>query len=385
MNLLKNDTLEPPPGSKVHDGIILLVTLIAGSVLTILARSGLQQAEALRIHERQTAVTQAVANTLATELTRTTEAVRNAGLMIEANPQLTREQFNRHMQNVVENQLSVNLIEWQPIVPASELAKFEAEARMSGLPDFRVVQPDASGKDWEPVHGRSEYLPVRYFWPETYRTGGLDISFSPERMASKLQSRALRLPVASGVFDFIKEGKTKSGTLAMAISTAVFGEDKNAIGYLAAVVDVTTMFQSATRLADNAKFDMLVFAPGTAEDAPIYTSLGADSDLKQTSTNLRVATVDDPSATVEVARQSWRLVLHPRPAFYAKVQEYGSLLAFVAGTAVTLLLMFYLYQIQNSRRTIERAESLMRIARQGQELLSNQLLEAQRIAHVGSW
>jgi CHASE1-domain containing sensor protein len=366
VNLLKNNTLEVPSRPEWRDWTSLLVTLIAGSVLTLLAGSGLRQAEALRIHERQAAATQIVANTLQTELTRTTEAVRIAGLMIEANPQLTREQFNRHMQNVVENQLSVNLIEWQPIVPASKLAKFEAEARMSGLPDFRVVQPDATGQSWEPVHGRSEYVPVRYFWPEAYRTGGLDMSFSPERMASKLQSRALRLPVASGLFDFIKDGKTKSGTLAVAISTAVFGKDKNAMGYLAAVVDVTTMFQSATRLTDSAKFDMLVFASGTAEDAPIYTSLGADSDLKQTSTNLRVATADDPSATVELARQSWRLVLHPRPAFYAEVQEYGSLLAFVAGTAVTLLLMYYLYQIQNSRRSTERAMSLARIARQEQ-------------------
>ena len=379
------DSLARSPLPKQHDKVSLLVTLITGTVLTLLAGIGLQQAEALRTRDRQTAATQIVANTLQTELARTEEALRNAGLMIEANPQLTREQFNRHMQKVVENQLSVNLIEWQPIVRADELAKFEAAVRRTWLPDFRVVQPDASGQGWEPVHGRSEYVPVLYFWPEQYRTGGLDMSFSPERMASKLQSQSLRRPVASGVFDFIKEGKTKSGTLAMAISTTVFGADGTAEGYLAAVVDLSTLFQSATRLADRAKFDLLVFASATPTADPIYTSLGADSDLKQVSTGLGMATTGDPSATVEAAHQSWRLVLHPRPAFYAEVREYGSLLAFVAGTGMTLLMILYLYQLQISRRTVEHAESLERSARQEHELLSNQLQEAQRIAHLGSW
>lgn len=371
--------------SKWRDRVILLVVLAAGTVLTLLAGSSLQQAEALRIKERQTAATQAVASVFQLELTRTTEAVRNAGLMIESNPQLTREQFNRHMQKMVENQLNVNLMEWQPIVPANELAKFEAAARTTEFPDFRVVQPDASAKGWEPVHGRDEYVPVLFFWPEQYRTGGLDMSFSPERMASKLQSRAVRQPVASNVFEFIKEGKVNSGAMAMAISTAVFGADQTVKGYLAAVVDLSTLLQSATRLANAANFDLLVFASTTLTDAPIYAWYGDDSDLKQIATGLRLAIGDDQSATVDFAHQSWRVVLHPRPAFYAKLQGNGSRLAFTAGIGMTLLIMLSLYQSQKSRRKIERAESIASDARRAQELLSQRLQEAQRIAHVGNW
>lgn len=371
--------------SKWRDRVILLVVLAAGTVLTLLAGGSLQQAEALRIKELKTAELQAVASVFQLELMRTTEAVRNAGLMIESNPQLTREQFNRHMQKMVENQLSVNLVEWQPIVPANELAKFEAAARLTGFADFRVVQPDASGKGWEPVHGRDEYVPVLYFWPEHYRTGGLDMSFSPERMASKLQSRTIRQPVASGVFEFIKEGKVKSGAMAMAISTAVFGADQTVEGYLAAVVDLSTLLQSATRLADAASFDLLVFASNNPADAPIYAWYGDDSDLKQITTGLNLAIGNDQSATVDFARQTWRVVLHPRPAFYAKLQGYGSRLALAAGMGMTLLIMLSLYQSQKDRRKIERAESVASDARLAQELLSQRLQEAQRIAHVGNW
>ena len=371
--------------SKWRDILILLAVLAAGTVLTLLASSSLQQAEALRINERQTAATQAVSSIFQLELTRTTEAVRNAGLMIESNPQLTREQFNRHMQKVVENQLSIDLMEWQPIVPANELAKFEAAVRMTGLPDFRVVQPDATGKGWEPVHGRNEYVPVLFFWPEQYRTGGLDMSFSPQRMASKLQSRAVRQPVASGVFEFIKEGKVSSGAMAMAISTAVFGTDQTAKGYLAAVVDLSTLFQSARSLADAAKFDLLVFGSDNLTDAPIYTWYGNDSDLKHIGTGLRLATAADQRAKVDFAQQTWTVVLHPRPSFYAKWQENVSRLTFAAGIGMTLLILLALYRLQSSQRKIVSAESMASGARLAQELLNQRLQEAQRIAHVGNW
>lgn len=329
-------------GSEWRDRIILLVTLVTGSVLALLAGSSLQQAEALRIKERQTTATQAIAGVFEHELTRTTEAVRNAALMIEFNSSLTREEFNHHMQKMVENELSVNLMEWQPIVPANELAKFEAAARKAGQPDFRVIQPDASGKGWEPVHGRDEYVPVLFFWPEQYRTGGLDMSFSPQRMASKLQSRSVRHPVASGVFEFIKEGKANSGVKAMAISAAVFGADKEAKGYLAAVVDLSTLLQSATRLADAAKFDLLVFASDSLAEAPVYAWYGDDSDLKKLATGLPLAIGGDQSAMVKFAHQNWRVVLHPRPAFYAQFQEYGSRLVLAAGMGMTLLIMLYI-------------------------------------------
>jgi len=350
----------PRLSPKWRDRIILLVALAAGTALTLLAGRSLQQAEALRMKERQNTAAETVVSAFKLALTRTTEAVRNAGLMLESNPQLTREQFNRYMQNTVEYQLSVNLMEWQPIVPANKLPQFEADARTAGQPNYRVVQPDASATGWEPVHGRDEYVPVLYCWPERYRTEGLDMSFSPERMASKLQSRALGQPVASGVFEFMKEGVVKSGSKAVAISTTVFGVDHTAKGYLAAVVDLPTLFQPATSLADAAKFDLLVFASDAPDAALIYAWYGNGSDVEKMTTGLRMATRNDPSAKVDFARQSWKLVVHPRPAFYAGVQENSSRLAFVAGTGMTLLIMMVLFRLQISHRNIKRAEEEIR-------------------------
>lgn len=378
-----------PPESRLspkwRDRISLLAVLAAGFSLTLLAGNSLQQAEALRVQERLSAATHLVVSTLNLELARTTEAVRTAGLMLESNPQLTRDQFNNYMQKLVERQLSVNLMEWQPIVPANQLAQFEAAARTAGQPGFQVVQPDASGAGWEPVHGRDEYVPVLFAWPEKYRTEGLDMSFSPQRMTSKLQSRTVGRPVASGSFEFMKEGMVNSGSVAVAISTTVFGADHAAKGYLAAVVDLPTLFQSATRLADLARLDFFVFASATPESVPIFASHGNGSDLKQANTGLRLATIAGQRTPVDFAHQSWTLVLHPRPAFYAETQEIGSRLTFVVGMGMTLLIAIVLFQLQISRRKTERAESAASRARLEQEALSQQLKEAQRIARVGSW
>lgn len=368
-----------------RDRFVLALVLVAGCTLTVLAAGGMRQAEALRLNERRNAATQEIVSAFNLELTRTNEAIRNAALMLEASPQLTRNQFNHYMQRLIENELSVNLMEWQPIVPAARLAQFEAEARAAGLSGYRVVQPDASQTGWEPVHGRDEYVPVLFAWPEQYRTIGLDMSFSPERMESKLRSRAIRQPVASGTFQFMKKGMVDSGSTAIAISTTVFGADGNARGYVAAVVDLPTLLHSASRLADANKHDLQVFSKHVSGTTPVYIWRGQDSDLKQAPEQLRKATANDQTAQLAFGHQLWTVVLHPRPAFYANAPEHGSSLILAAGLGTTLLILTAIFQLQRQHRKVAQAEIKASTTLQLMEQQKLLLLEAQRIAHVGSW
>jgi len=357
---------------------MLGVVLIVGSTLTLLAGRSLQQYEALRLKEKQTAATQAVVSAFDLELTRTAEAIRNAGLMLESNPNLTRDEFNRYMQKLVANQLSVSLVEWQPIVPAGALAQFEAAARKEGSSNYRVVQPDASGKGWEPVSGRDTYVPVRFAWPADYQTEGLDMSFSPERMASKLASQRTRMPVASGVFPFMKSGMVDSGVKAVAISTTVFDTNNVARSYVAAVVDLPTLFQRAAQVADSVQVDLLVY-PGDANSAqPFYTWFGESSDLKQGKVDLGLATAGDPAPMVTFGEQVWRVVLHPRTGFYAALPSALSPLMYASGFGLTVLMLVMLaLHLRTNLRLQERTADLVR---------SHQSLnEAQRIAQVGNW
>lgn len=368
-----------------RDRLTLALVLVAGCALTALAVSSMRQAEVLRLKERKNSAAQAIVSAFNLELTRTTEAIRNAALTMEASPQLTRDQFNHYMQKLIKNELSVNLMEWQPIVPAAQLSQFEAAARATGLSDYRVVQPNASQTGWEPVHGRDEYVPVLFAWPEQYRTIGLDMSFSPERMASKLQSRELKRPVASGTFQFMKEGMVDSGSTAIAISTTVFAADDTARGYIAAVVDLPTLFQGASHMAENTQHDLLVFAENDPGAKPIYTLQGQDSDLKQVADLLPIATPNDQTAVLEFGQRSWMVVLHPRPSFYTSASERGSTLTLAVGLGMTTLLLIGIFQLQRQNRRTRRAEIKASTALQLVEQQKRLLQEAQRIAHVGSW
>lgn|GEM_PF-3474411 len=373
------------PGERASwsDRLRLFTVVLLGVGLTLLAAGSLRQAEQLRLKEYRRAATDRVVQAFEQELTRMLEALRTAALMLEVQPAFTREQFNDAMRMLVEGQLSINVVEWQPIVAARDLYAFQAEARRSGFPDFEVIEPDGSGKGWRPVAGRDPYVVVRYAWPEQYQTVGYDMSFSPERMASKLQSAATGVPTASSPFEFMKEGKVHSGSMALAISATVFGPDRQARGYLAAVVDLPTLFQRSTEQAREARLDLQVF-PTAPVDAAAFFSAPA-SAATPVLAQLTALERQQLSATLAVAGQQWRVQLQPAAGFYDDVQPQLSLWLLVAGGLMTLLMARAVMLVQASRRRIEGAERAAMRANEALRVQSGRLLEAQRIAHLGSW
>lgn len=373
------------PGERASwsDRLRLLTVVLLGVALTLLAAGSLRQAEQLRLREYRRAATDRVVQAFEQELTRILEALRTAALMLEVHPALTREQFNSYMRKLVEGQLSINVVEWQPIVAARELEAFQAEARRSGFPDFAAIEPDGSGKGWRLVAGRDPYVVVRYAWPEQYQTVGYDMSFSPERMASKLQAAVTGVPTASSPFEFMKEGKMHSGSMAVAISAAVFGPDRQARGYLAAVVDLPTLFQRSSERAREARLDLQVSPTAPVDSAPFFSGPAvATTPALAPLTELERQQL---SATLAVAGQQWRVQLRPAAGFYDDVQPQLSLWLLAAGGLMTLLLARAVMLVQASRRRTEGAERAAQCANEALRIQSERLLEAQRIAHLGSW
>ncbi len=368
-----------------QDRLVQAVVLLVGGLLSVLAGGALHETEELRARELRSAATQSVLGAFDLDLTRTIEAVRGAGLMVESQPTLTRQQFNHYAEKVLLNLHCINIMEWQPIVPAARLRQFETAARASGLANYRVVQPTPDGRGWEPVNGRSEYVPVLYGWPERLGTAGYDMSFSPERMESKYRAAKIGQPIASGVFEIMKEGAVASGSMGIAISVPVLFPDHSPQGYLAAVIDLPTLFQEATLRADGAKLDMLVYDATAANAKPIYVWLGDESDLTPAHSAARTVARQDLTTTVDFAGRAWDIVLHPRPSFDAPGLLRFSTGVSAAGLLTTVLLWLAVARMQRSRRTTEQAQLQ---AQQARESLAEQRQRLQNIIEatdVGTW
>jgi PAS domain S-box-containing protein len=365
--------------------LVLAAVLVAGTTLSLLAGRLLKETELLREREQRSAAMQSVLGALDLELTRTVEAVRGAGLMVESQQDLTHDEFAHYAQRALVNLSSINFLEWQPIVAATELARFEARARAAGQPRYRVIEPNTDRTGWQPVQGRGEYVPVLYCWPEHFATAGYDMSFSPERMDSKQKSAMLGQPVASGVFNIMKEGHVASGTPGIAISSAVYRADRSVQGYVAAVVDLPTLFQDASMRADAAKLDMLVYDLNTPGDKPLFTALGGDSDLTPAQTGARVSRPGDQATTVDFARQAWEVVLHPRPQFAAVPLLRYSTGASLAGLLATVALTLALARAQASRRALQRAQVATQQARESLTVQRQRLQNIIEATDVGTW
>jgi PAS domain S-box-containing protein len=369
------------------DRLVLAAMLLVGGLLSVLTGTALQESEALRERELRTAASQSVLSAFDLDLTRSIEAVRGTGLMIESHPTLSREQFNNYVERVMAQLHSVSIVEWQPIVPAGNLKQFEIAARSAGLKNYQVVQPDRTGSGWEPVHGRDVYVPVLYAWPERFGTAGLDMSFSPERMQSKLEARVTGQPVASGVFDIMKEGAVASGSNGIALSVPVYrAADQSVIGYVAAVIDLPTLFQEANTRADGANMDMMVYDLNALDTRPIFAWLGDHSDLSSATPLERTRTAPgDMATTVDFARQAWEIVLHPRPSFDRGRATHFSVWVMTSGLATTLLLVLAVARVQRSRRNLQQAQVL---AHQARESLASERQRLQNIIEAtdaGTW
>ncbi|MEJ6001346.1 ATP-binding protein [Paucibacter soli] len=334
-----------------RDALLVALTLAVGGIASLLGYAAVGDAERLRFKELRSAAARQVVDSFTQDLARTVEAVRGAGLMLESQqPTLQRETFNRYAAKLAEGLPGLMLLEWQPIVPHARLAQFEAQARALGLADYRVIEPGPTPDSWVPVRARPEHVPVLFGWPENASPIGLDLAFDALRMASKLEARASGRPVASLTFTVIHRRPDARPVTGFAITAPVYargapGEHPSAIGYLAGVIELPSLFRRAAQLAERLQLDLLVHAADQPDKPPIYVHGNAD-----------IGPLAEAHA-VEVAGRTWNVRLQPRPGFIAGAPPQVASLVLAAGLAATLLLSASLWWAQRRSRAAAQAQS----------------------------
>ncbi|MBB5204742.1 PAS domain S-box-containing protein [Inhella inkyongensis] len=336
----------------------MLLTLVFGLGVSALGHGSMRDAEALRQQERSSAAAREIVSQVERELTRTVEAVRNAGLMVQSHDQLPRGSFVRYAQQLAVALPPISLLEWQPVVQQADRETFEREARAQGLAHYRIVEPDASQTQWSPAPVRDHYVPVLFAWPEADAPLGYNLAPDAMRMASKLQSARLGRPVASVSFPLIKRAIQGPAIKGFAISTAVKAHGPDAPeavrGYLAAVIELPALLQAVGEQAQRAHMNLWVFEGDEPRGALLYTNRPA----QQPATTGAALTLERRH-TVNVAERSWSLLLQPQDAFLGRADRQAQGLL-VLGLLATALLTYALWRAQRERAAAHASQETMR-------------------------
>lgn len=266
----EHETPMPPVALRGRDVVLVIVTALSGLLASGLTYNSFAETERLRQEEVFQAAVLQVRSSMDQVLSRTIEAVRSAGLMVESQQELTRLEFLHYAQQLAIGLPALGIIEWQPWVRGAERAEFERLAQAQGLEGYRIIEPGDQETAWQPAAQRPHYVPVLYGWPEGQSPLGFDLAANPLRMSSKLDSARRRLPMASISFPILKRRLDAQPVRGFAISSAVIGPGDNPRGFMAAVVELPVLMAPVQRQAREAGLELRLYEGHEAHGTPLF-------------------------------------------------------------------------------------------------------------------
>ncbi|OZB36578.1 MAG: hypothetical protein B7X35_06430 [Halothiobacillus sp. 14-56-357] len=291
---------------------------------------------------------------------------------------LSRQQFNTYVSalNLGQHYPGFQVVGYAPWVSQKNAAGLTQSIRQSGFPTFEIHPPGS----------RAQYAPIVYLEPFSGRNlqaFGYDMYAEPVRRAAMDQARDINQAVMSGKVRLVQENgqQEQSGVL------IYLPEYRH--GKLPQTIDerrlqLTGWVYAAFRMNDlmngllgdqQDDFGLAIF-DGTT---PAAEDLLYQSDAARYAANKAAF---DYTRTVEIAHRIWTIQIFSLPAFDQQLETRSVDLIRFGGLATTLLLALMVWQLASGReRALKLAQNMTREMKQKQQ----QLVEAQRIAHIGSW
>jgi serine/threonine-protein kinase len=137
-----------------------------------------------------------VVSNLRSALERPLEILEATGALFEASHDVSRSEFASFVRPALERHPGVRALEWIPIVPGSERARFEAAARADGLQGYEFRERGPGGV-MLPAAPRAEHFPIFYMEPGHPLVLGFDCASDAERRVIAEQARQRGSTVAS--------------------------------------------------------------------------------------------------------------------------------------------------------------------------------------------
>ncbi len=207
-----------------------------------------------RLFEQKAQLLQAA---MVERLSQPLESITALARFMEVSGSLNRQQFRLLAAPMLGRHRSVYAFEWLPFVREEHRGDIEAEARASGLTDYRIWEtaPDGSAREASP---RPFYVPIQFMEPPSARALGFDATSEPGRRAIAEKARDRGEIVATEPFQLV-EDTGKDTSPAVALYAPVFAEGDPATvaerraaltGFALVIFRVAPLMESAASQAD---------------------------------------------------------------------------------------------------------------------------------------
>lgn len=116
------------------------------------------------------------------------QALLSQSALFLASQRVDQHEFSVFSRTQLARLPALRAVSWIPRIPLQQRTAFEHAMQETGLPDFRIREPDATAR---PADTRDEYYPITYLEPFARRRAvlGLDLAADPVRRAAIEQAR----------------------------------------------------------------------------------------------------------------------------------------------------------------------------------------------------
>lgn len=293
------------------------------------------------------------------------EVVEAVGALFAASA-VDREAFSRFGERALQRQPALGVLEWVPLVPASERAAFEAAtARATDSPGFRITERRADGA-LVPAGPRATYLPVDYLAPAhaNRAASGFDLGSDPTRRAALEHAGRTGTSTVTGPLTLVQDRGAQTSVLL--ISPVYTGglipptEALRARSLRGFGVGVLRMGDVLAAALPSSRHPDIVVAIHDADPVSGHHLLASEVE---DAIPEPVAGLEPHRVEFDVGGRTWVLTFRATPELAARWRAWGSWAILAMALLVTAVLGAFLLVLTGRTERVERSnEELERFA-----------------------
>lgn len=295
-----------------------------------------------------------VVSNLRSALERPLEILEASGTFFEASRDVTRSEFSVFVKPALERHPGVRALEWIPIVPGVERARYEASARADGITGYEFRQ-HAAGGQMVSAESRPEHLPIYYMEPGHPLVLGFDCASDPERRSIAERARTTGSAAASERIRLLDDPPTVSSILTFrpVYDTTLPRSPAAVRGFTCEVFRVQTVVERAVDYSIRRGLEVALLDPAAPPEKRL---------LFESSAGLATRSGHGPryESSLRYADRDWNLLLTTSAAYSADADSpaWVALLAGLAGGALLGLSISAFRIIRRLRRQVRAAQKL---------------------------